>query len=91
MAALTFTETNGVYTATATVNSDFNVHVEAQKPCSLSLHISTVEDKGYQNKFEAEIGRVFDKDFHAAVFPKYVRIIIGAAPVSDACYITEAE
>ena len=91
MTALTFTETNGVYTATATVNSDFNVHVEAQKPCSLSLHISTVENKGYQNKFEEGIGRVFDKDFHAAVFPKYVRIIIGAAPVSDACYITEAE
>lgn len=92
MTQLTFTETDGVYIATATVNSDFNVHIETYRSCSISIEISTVENKNFANKFGQIIeNNVFDKDFHAAVYPKYVRIIVRDMPKTDACYITEAE
>ena len=91
MAQLTFTKTDGAYIATAIVNSDFNVHIETHRSCGMSIDITTVENKEFANKFGQIIGTVFDKDFHATVYPKYVRIIVRAMPKADACYITEAE
>lgn len=90
MTQLSFTETNGVYIATATVNSDFNIHIETHKSCGISIEISTVENKNFANKFGQIIeNNVFDKDFHAAVYPKYVRIIVKDIPKANTCYITE--
>ena len=51
MTQLTFTETDGAYIATATVNSDFNIHIETYRSCSISIEISTVENKNFANKF----------------------------------------
>jgi hypothetical protein len=51
MTQLTFVKTDGVYIATATVNSDFNIHIETHKSCGISIEISTVENKNFANKF----------------------------------------
>lgn len=92
MTQLTFTKTDGAYIATATVNSDFNVHIETYRSCSISVDITTVANKNFANKFGQIIeDNVFDKDFHAAVYPKYVRIVVRDIPKADGCYITEVE
>ena len=91
MAALTFTQNaEGLYEATATVNGDFNVHIERAQAGSISINISTVENGEYQNVFgRAQAGLTFDKDFRAAVYPKYVQILSSSLPTANKNFITE--
>ena len=91
MAELTFTKNaGGLYEATATVNGDFNIHIERAQSGSISINVSTVEDAEYQNVFgRAQAGLTFDKDFRAAVYPKYVQILSSSVPVANKNFITE--
>lgn len=75
---LIFTKTeDGRFEARHTVNADFNVHVEIHKgtPCSLVVNVSTVEDGEPVAAYSGNVSDVFDRDFDAIVYPKYVTIV----------------
>ena len=64
--------------AEVTVNADFNVHLEINPECSgrLIVSASTVSDGSPVLVYSGIVSGVFDKDFDAIVYPKYVTISI---------------
>lgn len=80
---------SGTYEAEATVNADFNLHIEMAKSGWVILSYSTVENEGYSVKDSCNVGAdgVYDEDFDAIVYPKYVKVRTTALPKKG--YITE--
>lgn len=94
MAQLNFSQdaTSGLWIATATVNGDFNVHVEREQPGYFGIDVKTTNasNSNYVNKHLAEQDLVIDVDFHGAVYPKYVQIVSNTQPKAAVSYIKEA-
>ena len=94
MAQLSFSQdaTSGLWIATATVNGDFNVHVEREQSGYFGIDIKTTNasNSNYVNKHLAEQDLVIDVDFHGAVYPKYVRVVSNTQPTAAVSYIKEA-
>lgn len=95
MAQLTFIETDGVHIATATVNADFNIHLESVQGVNIYIGATTLsggkEIELFNGRGFGKNGDMFDKSYHDVVFPKYLTIKIDAAPVANKCVIKEAE
>lgn len=90
MAQLNFSSVQtGGYEAIATVNSDFNLHLERGVPGILSLEVSTLENGSYVPKLVDTHSLVIDQDIHASVYPKYIRVYSSSLPTE--AYITESE
>ena len=89
MTQLTFTQDNTcMYVATTTVNIDFAIHFQRESTGYVAVDLTTVENKAYQHAFGMTLEPIFDKDFHASVFPKYIRIKSSVEPTTD-CYVIE--
>ena len=89
MAQLTFNSVQGGgYEATATVNSNFNLHVERNEASLLTMAVSTVQDGAYLMKMSVTGQMNIDEDFKAMVFPKYIKIFSLTQPTVG--YITES-
>lgn len=95
MAQLTFTETDGVHIAMATVNADFNIHLESVQGVNIYIGASTLsggkEIELFNGRGFGKNGDMFDKSYHDVVFPKYLTIKLDAAPIANKCVIKEAE
>ena len=90
MAALTFTKiADHRYQATAQVSGDFALHLERTNQSDLELGVSSVEDGAYQVKKVLGHEGVFDQDFTALVYPKYIRVVCTSLPISGKCYVVE--
>ena len=75
---LEFTQNQrGQYEAKAEVNADFNIHLEIgkEKPSYIHVYVSTVSDGQPALVFVGNASEVFDRDFDAIVYPKYVTVI----------------
>lgn len=64
--------------AKLTVNADFNIHLEIdpQKSGRVIVGVSTVDDGLPVVVYSGVVSEVFDKDFDAIVYPKYLTIKI---------------
>lgn len=95
MAQLTFTQTDGAYIATATVNADFNIHLESVQGVNIYIGATTLsggkEIELFNGRGFGKNGDMFDKSYHDVVFPKYLTIKLDAAPIANKCVIKEAE
>jgi hypothetical protein len=95
MAQLTFIETDGVHIATATVNADFNIHLESVQGVNIYIGATTLsggkEIELFNGRGFGKNGDMFDKSYHDVVFPKYLTIKLDAAPITNKCVIKEAE
>lgn len=79
---LNFRKAGNDYQASQIVDADFNVHLEVKDDNGrigapqVTILISTVEDGKAAVKYRgACTGEVFDQDFQALVYPKYVTIV----------------
>lgn len=90
MATLSFTQTaEGYWSASATVNGDFALHLERAASGTISINISSVAGAADQEKYITQSGFVYDQDFQALVYPKYVRIVSESQPISGSCFILD--
>lgn len=95
MAQLTFTQVDDGYQALATVNADFNIHLESAQGVNIYIGVSTLSGGAERELFNGrgfgKNGDMFDKSYHDVVFPKYLTIKLDAAPIANKCVIKEAE
>ena len=89
---LEFTKVDGTnaMVAQAVVNGDFNLHVEMVQGGKVVVSVSTVADgkKAIKGVGNVSDDGVYDEDFDAIVYPKYVEIRT-TSQVREG-YITEA-
>lgn len=95
MVTLTFTQVGDSYIASPTVNADFNIHLESARGVKIYIGASTLsggkEIELYNGFGFGKDGDMFDRSYHDVVFPKYLTIKLGAAPIANKCVIKEAE
>lgn len=93
MATLNFTNKkvaeNNVWEAIAEVNADFNIHIEVASQGNIEICAGTVNNGKKKIIYSAPEGDVLDQDFHAGVYPKYLRVRCWSQPTMGV--ITESE
>lgn len=74
---LIFEKEHGMYVAEFQATGDFNIHLERNDRGLLNILQSTVADGKYDSISSHNViqDRVFDCDFTAAIYPKYIKII----------------
>ena len=78
------------YEAFATVDADFNIHLERNDIGNVMLYQSTVENGKKNLQYNNyNVGEVFDMDFANIVYPKHIRII--SSSLVQKGYVTEKE
>ena len=79
---LTFTKDGDKYVTSFAVTSDFNIHIE-KSGGRVVLFQSSIENGEYDYGSGATIAEtdgVFDSDFTALVYPKYIKIVADKHP-----------
>jgi hypothetical protein len=79
---LTFTKVGDKYVAQFTVTSDFNIHIE-KSGGRIVLFQSSIENGSYDYVSGATIADtdgVFDSDFTALIYPKYIKMTADVMP-----------
>lgn len=82
---LTFSKSGEVYVAEFSATGDFNLHIEGVTAGDVQVfqrgtasgsyaRVKSVNPYSYEN--------VYDYDFSAAVYPKYIRVVCPANPTS---------
>lgn len=74
------------YECEVMVEDNFNLHIERDEDKPLTLEVSSVENGAYK-EYSLNGGLVFDEDFDAWVYPKYLRIRSWSEPT--AAYLTQ--
>lgn len=80
MATLTFNQQDGKYIAEATVNADYNLHIERVAGGRLNIYQrgaatgEYVDCVGLPTQLVYSAPKVIDWDFSHGVYPKYLRI-----------------
>ena len=82
---LNFSKNGNVYVAEFEASSDFNLHVERVGEGSLTVLQSGVSGGMYEQAYSVSRynGLVFDRDFGALVYPKYIKVV-SDNPVTNA-------
>lgn len=79
---LTFTKVGDKYVAQFAVTSDFNIHIE-KSGGRIVLFQSSIENGEYDYVSGATIADtdgVFDSDFTALIYPKYIKMVADVMP-----------
>lgn len=79
---LQFQKQNGIYVATATVEDDYNLHVECNKPSDVIVNQRTSGEK-YAVVHYYKKETIVDDDFDGIVYPKSI-MVTSTEPVSVA-------
>lgn len=83
---LAFSKSEDIYVAEVKVTGDFNLHIEGVVEGDVHVYQRGTETGGYALVREAtprpSYGNVYDMDFSAAVYPKYIRVVCPAQPTS---------
>ena len=79
---LTFTKEGDKYITTFTASSDFNLHIEKSGGRVVVFQTSVYDGKydSISGAIIAETDGVFDSDFTALVYPKYIKIVADKQP-----------
>ena len=83
---ITFSKVGDAYEATFKATGDFALHIERPEAGPLGMGITSVEGTDYANVEDfperARYMRVFDYDFSAVVYPKYIKVTSATQPTS---------
>lgn len=77
---LTFNKVNNIYVAEFEATSDFNVHIERITHGMLAFYQRTTTSGEYAEITDLKQlirDKVFDTDFAAFVYPKYIKVVSG--------------
>ncbi len=80
---LTFTKQGDKYITEFTAEADFNLHIEKTSG-RVVLFQSSIENGKYDSVSGATIAEtdgVFDSDFTALVYPKYIKLVADTMPL----------
>ena len=81
---LIFSKSEDIYVAEVKVTGDFNLHIEGVVEGNVQVYQRGTETGGYALVREAtpypSYGNVYDMDFSAAVYPKYIRVVCNSEP-----------
>jgi hypothetical protein len=81
---INFTKEGSRYVSAFEVTADFNLHIEGVKGGNISVFQrgSASGDYAYVegSSFHTSEGNVFDYDFSALVYPKYIKVICSTKP-----------
>ena len=85
---LNFTLENGLYVATFTATTNFNIHIERESRGLLGILQTSVENSQYSPIIDHKSlqDKIFDCDFSGVIWPKYIKIISDTEIVK--CIIT---
>lgn len=78
---LEFVKRGNNYEAIFEVPSDFNIHIELNKPSYLEVYQSSIQNGEYSFATEYKLNniqKVYDIDFAALVYPKYFKVVSGS-------------
>lgn len=81
---LQFVEKGNIWEAVFEAPNDFNIHIELNKPSYLGVHQSGVPNSEYSLAVEYtsnNIQKVYDIDFGALVYPKWIKVTSGSKVV----------
>ena len=81
---LTFIKSNDRWLAEFKVSAEFNLHIEGVKQGNISLFQRTIENGAYAYISNAvptpTSGIIYDSDFSATIYPKYIRVSCATEP-----------
>lgn len=90
---LEFTNKNNAWEAEFTASADFNLHVEGLPEGDVRVFQSSVEGAGYAEVRGAMVypsfGTVYDFDFSAVLYPKYIKVVCKSQPTLAVVTIAE--
>lgn len=89
---LEFIKKGNSYEAIFEVPSDFNIHIELDKPSYLGIYQSSIQDGEYSFTTEYklnDIQKIYDIDFAALVYPKWIKVVSGSEVVSASVNFNE--
>lgn len=75
---VTFSKNGDTYVGSFTVTSDFNIHIEKESDGDMCiLHKGVAEGAYASTTFTTNYlrNKVFDYDFSALVYPKYIKVV----------------
>ena len=78
---LEFVKRGNNYEAIFEVTSDFNIHIELNKPSYLGVYQSSIQNGEYSFATEYklnDIQKIYDIDFGALVYPKWIKVVSGS-------------
>lgn len=85
MASIKFVKSGTKFIGEFEANSDFNLHLERNKSGSIYMQVKgTSVGNQYDSIRDVNISDsdfVFDSDFTALVYPKYIRIVSDVEPI----------
>lgn len=89
---LEFIKKGNIYEAIFEVPSDFNIHIELNKSSYLGVYQSSIQNGEYSFATEYKLNniqKVYDIDFGALVYPKYIKVVSGSEVVSASVNFNE--
>lgn len=78
---LEFVKRGNNHEAIFEASSDFNIHIELDKPSYLGIYQSSIQNGEYSFTTEYKLNniqKVYDIDFGALVYPKYIKVVSGS-------------
>lgn len=78
---LVFIKKGNLWEAVFEASSDFNIHIELNKPSYLGVYQRGVSNGEYSLAVEYtanNIQKVYDIDFGALVYPKWIKVVSGS-------------
>lgn len=89
---LVFIKKGNLWESVFEVPSNFNVHIELDKPSYLGVYQSSIQDSEYSITTEYElknIQKVYDLDFGALVYPKWIKVVSGSRVIKAELTLAE--
>ena len=89
---LEFVKRGNNYEAIFEAPSDFNIHIELNKPSYLGVYQSSIQNGEYSFTTEYKLNniqKVYDIDFGALVYPKWIKVVSGSEVVSASVNFNE--
>lgn len=75
-------QNNGNYAAEVQVSGDFNIHIETKEKSTIAIYQRGSENGEYAVVTTFQGKKVFDYDFGALVYPKYIKVVSGSEVVN---------
>lgn len=78
---LDFVKRGNSYEAIFEVTGDFNIHIELNKPSYIGVYQSSIQNGEYSFTTEYKLNniqKVYDIDFGALVYPKWIKVVSGS-------------
>lgn len=89
---INFNKENNLYVAEFEATNDFNIHIERENHGMLAFYQRSVANGEYAEitDFKQLVrDKIFDSDFTAVIYPKYIKVVSGVEVISAEVTIKE--